>query len=143
MRIIDIPCLTVLSQLFVAALNAVPPASSILSPVLLANNTIYEFSNPDNTTFANATNILPSSPWVYNVPDTFIKITVRYSQVVFLSEADMLVCLLNAAIDVINHLAAGSSLIGERELHWDSDPAVVIYSAHNRENNDTEAYWTS
>ena len=66
--------------------------------------------------------ILPSSPWVYNVPDSHIEITVIYAQVIFLSEADMLVCLLNAAIDVINHLAAGFSYIDEQGLDWDSDP---------------------
>ena len=55
MKIIDVLCLTVLFQLFVFALNAILPAPSILSTALLTNNTMYEFSSPDNTTLVNAT----------------------------------------------------------------------------------------
>ena len=55
MKIIDLLCLTVLAQLFVFGLNSVPPAPSILSPVLLANSTTYQFPSPENTTFTNAT----------------------------------------------------------------------------------------
>ena len=66
--------------------------------------------------------ILPTRPWIYNIPNTYIEITVVYTQVVVLSEAAMLVCLLNAAIDVIHHLATGSGYIHEQELDWDSIP---------------------
>ena len=55
MKIIDLPCLMVLFQLFAFGLNSVPPAPSILSPVLLANSTTYDFPSPDNTTFTNGT----------------------------------------------------------------------------------------
>ena len=78
--------------------------------------------SPSNLGVLTSASILPTRPWVYKIPNTYIEITVIYTQVVVLPKADMLVCLLNAAIDVIHHLATGSGHIHEQELDWDSIP---------------------
>ena len=66
---------------------------------------------------------LPSSPWTYYVPDTFIEITVIYLRVIAVPEENVIRCLLHAANDVIHHLTTpGSDFINEQELDWDSVP---------------------
>ena len=65
---------------------------------------------------------LPTSPWIYHVPASFIEVTVLYLQVIVVSEVDLLVCLTNAANDVIAHMTTAGSdeLIHKQELDWDS-----------------------